>query len=609
MLAVSSLIVLAEGVGIVGELRLWWVIIAAWLGVGMVAVLLHFLPSQGKNVLPPGTRLASGEQVHRRLGPVAAAVALWLVIAQWAFATVDVLGSGIESFDSLWYHMPIAAAFAQSGSVTGILFPEADPFNAYFPANSELLHGLGIIAFGNDFLSPLLNLFWLTVGLLACWCVGVRWRVSWWTLSSGAVLFALPVLGIYEPGQALNDVVGLAALAVAVALITTPRRGWFELGGAALALGLAVGTKWTFILPAGVLTLGVVWLERRRSPGRVAAVMLGGGVLTSGWWYLRALIHTGSPLALSQRIGPVHLPGAASPLSTASGESVFTAMGHGSFWTSRLIPGLAHALGPLWPLILIVCVGGVLIGWRAVRNEPLLGLLTVSAGLAAVGYIFTPATAQNAGQSSLYFTYDVRFLTPAMELAFLLLPPILASRTRRLLPVMGAALITIAISAQLEHNLWPTQLARHVAFLAITAIAGTLVLLAINHRAKLTGSIRWLVAGLLLVCVLAVGAVAEHHYTHRRYLVDGSALGQIYRWAQSINHARIALYGTVEQYPLYGATDTNSVTYLGQGTAHGGYAPIRTCAAWQHAVSTGGYEYLLWFTPDRGDLIYAAWAS
>jgi hypothetical protein len=43
MLAVSSLIVLAEALGIFGELRLWWVIIAAWLGLGAVAAVLHFV--------------------------------------------------------------------------------------------------------------------------------------------------------------------------------------------------------------------------------------------------------------------------------------------------------------------------------------------------------------------------------------------------------------------------------------------------------------------------------------------------------------------------------------------------------------------------------------
>jgi hypothetical protein len=85
---------------------------------------------------------------------VAAAVVVWLAVAQWALATADALGDGMFSFDVLWYQMPFAALFAQTGSVTAIQFTEADPFVAYYPATAELFHALGIVAWRNDFLSP-----------------------------------------------------------------------------------------------------------------------------------------------------------------------------------------------------------------------------------------------------------------------------------------------------------------------------------------------------------------------------------------------------------------------------------------------------------------------
>src|SRR6202012_4046214 len=210
--------------------------------------------------------------------------------------TADALGGGMLSFDVLWYHMPFAAHFAQTGSVTGIQFTQADPFLAYCPASSERFHALGIVAWRNDFLSPLLNLGWMALALLAAWCAGRRWRVEWLTLAAGALLMSLPVLSGTQPGEAFNDIVGLAALMVAGALILGPGRGWLGLLPAGLALGLAAGTKFTFLVPGVVLIAGVVAAAEPRDRRRAGALLVGGLVISGGWWYLRALVHTGNPL-------------------------------------------------------------------------------------------------------------------------------------------------------------------------------------------------------------------------------------------------------------------------------------------------------------------------
>ena len=117
-----------------------------------------------------------------------------------------------------------------------------------------------------------------------------------------------------------------------------------------------------------------------------------------------------------------------------------------------------------------------------------------------------------------------------------------------------------------------------------------------------------IVAALVLV---AAGDVAQRHYFHRRYLVGtqpaSSGLGAIYRWAQPVAHARIALYGTVEQYPLYGATDTNVVDYLGQPARDGGYQPITTCRRWRTTLQAGRYRYLV-LTPGPTAAIPLSWS-
>jgi hypothetical protein len=96
--------------------------------------------------------------------------------------------------------------------------------------------------------------------------------------------------------------------------------------------------------------------------------------------------------------------------------------------------------------------------------------------------------------------------------------------------------------------------------------------------------------------VAGVGAFAlQRHYFHRRYLVGSTArpLSDLYRWAQGVSNARIAVYGSVEQYPLYGARDTNRVTYLGQHLGNGGFAPIRSCSLWRRTLAAGHYQYVV----------------
>ena len=65
--------------------------------------------------------------------------------------------NGIFDIDSIQYHLPFAARFFQTGSITGVDQVRPSPAPAYFPANGELLHGVGLLVFGRDPLSPLVN--------------------------------------------------------------------------------------------------------------------------------------------------------------------------------------------------------------------------------------------------------------------------------------------------------------------------------------------------------------------------------------------------------------------------------------------------------------------
>jgi len=560
-------------------------------------------------LLPPAAPAQAEDSVCGRTAVPSAVVAVVVVGAQWSLQTANALGAGMLNFDTLWYHMPFAARFAQTGAVTGIQFTQADPFVAYYPANSELLHAIGILALHGDFLSPLVNLLWLAIALLAAWCLGAPWRVRPLTLAAGCLAVSLPVLGATQPGEAFNDIAGLASLLAAGALAVSAPEDTGTLIVAGLALGLAAGTKFTFLVPTLGLLAGIVLLaapgHRRRVLGALGTPL----ALTGGWWYLRNLIAVGNPLGLAMHLGPLLLGGPQSPLATASQQTVISQISHLSLWGSRFAPGLEHALGPLWPLVLGLYLAGVVAGALLV-DDPRVRVLALVAAAAGISYLFLPTGATGIEQGTTLFQVNLRYATPALALGILLVPIVMRLRTPRALAALGPGLALVLLAAQLEPSLWPTQTARHLVFLA-----GCAGVAAAAWRARsLRGRPRATLAPLACGVVLVVGAgafAAQRHYFQRRYLVGDTAnpaLGAIYRWAQGVAHTRIGLYGTVEQYPLYGARDTNVVDYLGARTSDGGYRPVSSCAAWREQLSAGRYAYVV-LTPAPTSAVPLAWTD
>ena len=145
---------------------------------------------------------------------VVALIATSVLVAEWGTRTVDAFHHGMLTTDTLWYHMPLAARFVQQGTITPLHYADSGPVTVFFPASSELFHGLGILLMGNDVLSPLINLGWMALALLAAWCVGKPFGVAPVTLTGVVVLLATPGLVATQPGGAYDDVMGLALAAL-----------------------------------------------------------------------------------------------------------------------------------------------------------------------------------------------------------------------------------------------------------------------------------------------------------------------------------------------------------------------------------------------------------
>ena len=291
---VTTSLLSVEALGIIGWYRVGpTVVLLAVVGVG-TSWLGYRVPQRTLEPLP---------DVPQRLGMpgnVIAAGLVAIVAAVWGARTFVALNHGMVSIDSLWYHLPAAARFADSGSILGIHHDAID-LSGFFPNASELLHSLGMVLLGNDTLSMILNFGWGAVVLTAAWCIGRPHGVSTVTLSGAAVLLSAPGFVATQPGAAHTDVVGLAWVLTAVALLVTAdsRRITTDpvvLASAGLAIGAAVGTKWTFLPVAGALTLGVVLYLVRQRRFSLAGLWIAPLAVVGCFTYVQNWVLEGNPL-------------------------------------------------------------------------------------------------------------------------------------------------------------------------------------------------------------------------------------------------------------------------------------------------------------------------
>ncbi len=629
VLTVGVLVVGSELLGVIGVDRWWTLTLLIWvtslLAVGVVRRLRPDVVPAKDAGWADGLNTAA----QRGLWSGVAAAAVAVVFSQWVLLTADAYGDGILSFDSLWYHLPFSAFFAQTGSVSRVLFTQADPFVAYYPANSELLHTVGLLAIGSDLLSPGLNLVWLAVALLACWCFGRPWQIEPVTLTAGCLIMGVPILAAGQPGSAFNDIFGLAFLMAAVALTVRPGSLPASVGSpeaasagssraqpppmilivCGVALGLSLGTKVTFAAPAVVIACATALASPAGSRLRTLLLVGAPCLLVGGWWYLRATLDTGNPLGLRVHVGPIVLPGPRSPLADTASQTVISALSKPDLWSSRLAPGLNYALGPLWPALILGAIAGLIVTLAIPRVPTALRVTAAGGVIAVLAYLVFPTGASAIEQQTRLFAVNLRYATPAIAIGLLLAVTILSDRRPQLVTAMAVLMLAVLCATQLQAQLWPRQTARHAAFLIAAAVVG-LALWALARTQPQSTTRRAGLVGAAILCVIS-GFAVQRHYFARRYLssVDSATpLGQIDRWAQEVSHTSIALYGTVEQYPLYGARDTNHVHYLGQPAADGGYQPITTCTAWRHALHHGRYRYLV-LTPAPTAAIPPIWTT
>jgi hypothetical protein len=553
----------------------------------------------GMAVVGVGLRISISLPESTANTPLRERPSLWATVVSLVIAGIAIghfvsgvklrLGTGMTGFDSTWYHGPFAAGFFQSGNTIDLHFIAPQFLAWFYPANSEVLGAVGMLAFGRDLMSPLLNLGWLLGCLLACWCIGRPFRVAPWSLALGAIALSVPALAD-QAGEARNDIVGIFFLlaAIAIALNAGTSRRSLSTGAlllVGLSIGLAAGTKLNFLLPAAVLVLGLTALAP--SGRRWTTLIASGGMALAGggYWYLRNLIHTGNPLPWIHHLGPINLPAPEQALGGREAHSVFGYLTNGSVWSEWFFPGLHGGLWIVWPALGLAALAGLVLA-VVPKARSVLAVAGLVGLAAALSWLVSPTSASGPDGMPRGFESGLRYLTPALILGLALLPTVpplrvLAARLASLGPKLGERPVPAADRLHSGADSDPKR-RRTV------------------EEDRLPR--RWvagIVAAAVLVAVL-VGYPVERHYLQNRYrepTFTTPGLDAAFKWADGISGARIATTST-RQYPLFGTDLSNRVAYLGVHRPHGGFEEAQGCRQFRTLINEGDYDYVV-ATRDR----------
>lgn len=554
---------------------------------------------------------------------VAVGVASWSV-ATWSFPSQLSLDQGMFGGDTTWYHMPASARFIQEGSIIPLHF--TDPLRLavwFYPLNGELLHGALMGLMKSDWLSPLLNMVPLAIGLLACWCVGRPYGVGPATLVGGAILLTSGVMIETQPGEGRNDIICFAFLIAFAAFLVNGHQRLAPTSGevdekpdpdaplldrgplilAGLAAGLAISIKVSMLAPVGMIFLGMILISGR-ARWLTTTIWLGGSMFVAGgYWYVRSMLYSGGNPVPAIGWGPLKLPQPDQmPLDPRPRFSVAHYLGDAWIYKWWFFPRLEDAFGLLFPLILVMLAAAAI--WLVFRSRNrVVRVLAFAALVTAVVYLFTPLTAAGQeGQPRGFFT-NTRYLLPGLLLAMVLLPLIRQLRVpgARARKVLIFLTVVFGITVVSSPKWYPSYLlgAIFLTFVLVWAPVG-LTWLRDRGRAPIG-----MMVGVIAAIVIAAAAwgrseevgYAKKHYTRSTLFLQEGGPQKAYDFTRNMRNKRIALAGSGEiffgQYGFYGIDRTNYVQYLGKEGPNGTYRLFTECRAFINELNRGNFDYLI----------------
>ncbi|HEY3492578.1 MAG TPA: hypothetical protein VGK43_06475, partial [Solirubrobacterales bacterium] len=471
IVGVALVIWLSEFLGLFGLFYAGTLIAAALLTCLAVA----FLPGGGADLGDHPGRDGGSKSGTGPAGPesIASLLVMLAVISatvfSYAVTTKHALDRGVFNFDSLWYHLPFAVDMVQTHSVVGMHHTDTVFTNWFYPQNSELLHGVGILLTGRDTLSLFLNFGWLAVAFLAAYCVGRPYGRGVLTVAAAAILLECHTLVVRDPGAAKNDLAAAALMLASIAILVQAwassvpswsqaqernRRmeGW-AIAAAGLAAGLAAGTRVTALAMAAALTLAVVVLAPQGRRWAAAGWWFLPALAGGAFWYLRNLVVAGNPIPEVHSLGPISLP---HPERVQEGRPDFNIAHYATdtgVWREYFGPGLHEAFGALWPLVVFGAALAALVAVLRGRDR-IVRWVGAIALFGLLAYLFTPLSAAGAEGEPVGFGINIRYVIPALLAGIVLLPlDRLVDGEKRQWWLLGALVLVFLITDRPDDSL------------------------------------------------------------------------------------------------------------------------------------------------------------
>jgi hypothetical protein len=538
-----------------------------------VGELMWFAATHIHRPAAAGIEISADTRPEPRREMWVAVIAVAIVGAQWAVHTIGSLNTGMLQPDTLWYHAPFAARFVQEHAFVhlGNLGYES---SRSFPFDSELVHAILILPFNRDVLSPLVNLGWAALTLLAAWCIGRTRGVGALAVIGATIVLAVPVMADIEPGQASNDLMCSAFLLTAVALLLLADGALVPTAIGGLAAALALGTKLTGAAVVGTITIGLLVVAIRHRRFNVALAWMA-GLLPGAYWFVRNWVGQGNPLPwFGVKIGPI-----AFTKTIHEPPSSLISLASRSGWNHVYLPGLEEAFGMMWWLVGAVFLAGTVL--LIVRGPGAIGrILGVAALVGGIAYASAPLT------GGFGFVFNVRYLAPSMIITLVVLPFHLANakaEVRWWIALGGAALVLIDGIVAPGNNLtaWPTDYLAQGILVALAGLALWLLLRGTTWRPVVAG-------GVAIVLAVVIFWPIQRHYEQRRYVATSLTQDLPDSFFRNVHDARVGVFGTFT-YPMFGLDLSNRVEQL--------EAPRTTSALERcrltRAMLAGKYDYIV----------------
>ena len=287
----------------------WWVLVCAEVvATAEVCSLAHAVRPLAYALFAAGGLVLAAVAWHRAgrprpptpppvRGPLVVALAL-VVLLGVGYQVFLIVATPPNNWDSMHYHLARVAAWHARGSLG--YFPTHNGIENAYPQNAELLVLWTVVFLGRDLLAALPQLLAGLATAASIFVIARRLGYDRRCSAFAALLFPTLTIVALESVTTQNDLVEASFVTAAVALALG--RGRAEAVLAGLALGLAAGTKLTFLYAVvPLVVIGFLALPRRRL-AEVAAAAAAAFALVGMYAYVQNLVETGRPQGKAQQL-------------------------------------------------------------------------------------------------------------------------------------------------------------------------------------------------------------------------------------------------------------------------------------------------------------------